>query len=110
MPKWLIYATISMLIWALWSLLSPLASRGLSGSLVQILSSGGLVPFAVVLLFSKNLTRGTHMGKGSALALATGVTAGLGNIMLYNALGVGGPASLVFPIVSLAPVIPVLTS
>ena len=110
MPKWLLYATISMLIWALWSLLSPLASRGLSGSLVQILSSGGLVPFAVVLLFSKNLKRGTHMGKGSALALATGVTAGLGNIMLYNALGVGGPASLVFPIVSLAPVIPVLTS
>ena len=110
MPKWLLYATISMLIWAFWSLLSPLASRGLSGSMVQIISSVGLVPFAVALLFSKNLKKGTSMGKGSALALATGVTAGLGNIMLYNALGLGGPASLVFPIVSLAPVIPVLTA
>jgi drug/metabolite transporter (DMT)-like permease len=99
-----------MLIWAIWSLLSPLASRDLSGSMVQMLSSAGLVPFAVMLLFSKNLKKYTHLGKGLLLALATGVTAGLGNVMLYNALGSNGPASLVFPITSMAPLIPVLAA
>jgi len=97
-----------MFIWAIWSLLSPIASQGLSGSMVQILSSAGLVPFALILLLSKNLKKHTSLGKGSLMALATGITAGLGNVMLYNALGAGGPASLVFPIISLAPLIPVL--
>jgi drug/metabolite transporter (DMT)-like permease len=109
-PKWLIYSTVSMLIWAIWSLLSPLASQDLSGSMVQMLSSAGLVPFAVLLLFSKNLKKYNHLGKGVLLALATGVTAGLGNVMLYNALGSNGPASLVFPIISMAPLIPVLAA
>ena len=99
-----------MLIWAVWSLLSPLASQDLSGSMVQMLSSAGLVPFALLLLFSKNLKKYTHLGKGVLLALATGVTAGLGNVMLYNALGSNGPASLVFPIISMAPLIPVLSA
>jgi len=110
MPKWLIYSTVSMLIWAIWSLLSPLASRDLSSSMIQILSSAGIIPFALLLLFSKNLKKGAHFGKGWLLALATGITGGAGNIMLYNALGHDGPASLVFPIISMAPVIPVLAA
>ena len=110
MPKWLIYATVSMLMWALWSLLSPIASRDLSGSMIQILSSAGLIPFALLLLLSKNLKKHTHLSRGLMLALATGVTAGLGNIMLYNALASSGPASLVFPITSMAPLVPVLAA
>ena len=108
MPKWLMYSTVSMLIWAIWSLLSPIASRDLSGSMVQILSSAGLIPFALLLLFSKNLRKHTYLGRGLLLALATGITGGTGNIMLYSALGHNGPASLVFPIISMAPLIPVL--
>jgi drug/metabolite transporter (DMT)-like permease len=110
MPKWLIYCTAPMLIWAIWSLVSPIASSDLSGSMVQILSSAGLLPFAVLLLFSKNLRKTTSLRKGLALALTTGVTAGLGNVMLYDALGLNGPVSLVFPIISLAPLIPVLAA
>ncbi|MCI0423569.1 MAG: DMT family transporter, partial [Acidobacteria bacterium] len=110
MPKWLIYSTVSMLIWAMWSLLSPIASRDLSGSMIQILSSAGLIPFAVLLLLSRNLKKGTHFGKGLLLALATGIGAGTGNIMVYNALGNNGPASLVFPISGMAPLVPVLAA
>jgi drug/metabolite transporter (DMT)-like permease len=106
-PKWLAYSTVSMLIWAIWSLLSPIASRDLQGATVQILSSAGLIPFALLLLFSKNLKKGTHKARGFLMALATGVMGGLGNIMLYNALGSNGPVSLIFPIISLAPVVPV---
>jgi len=110
MPKWLIYSTLSMLCWAAWSLLSPIASQSLSGGMIQILSSAGLAPVALVLLFSKNLWHGVHFGKGLALALATGILAGLGNIMVYYALNNGGPVSVVFPISSLAPLIPILAA
>ncbi len=110
MPKWLIYATLSMLNWALWSLLSPIASADLSAAMIQILSSAGLVPVALLLLFSKNLRQGANLRKGLALALATGVLAGTGNLMVYNALAHGGPVSVVFPISSLAPLVPVLAA
>lgn len=110
MPKWLVYSTVSMLIWAIWSLVSPMASRDLSGSMVQILSSAGLAPFALLLLFSRNLKKHTHLGKGLLLAFATGMTAGLGNVVLYNALASNGPASLVFPISGMAPLVPVLAA
>lgn len=96
--------------WGIWSLLSPIASRGLSGSMVQILSSAGLVPCAFMLLFSGNLRKASNLKLGLVLALATGITAGLGNIMLYDALGQEGPVSLVFPIVGLSPLIAVLAA
>ena len=108
MPKWFVYATISMLIWAAWSLLSTVVSRDLSGAMIQILSTAGLVPVAVVLLFSNALRKFTHLWRGLVLAFATGLMAGMGNILLYDALGHNGPASLVFPIIGLAPLVPVL--
>src|SRR5262245_48574462 len=99
MPKWLFYATISMLIWAAWSLVAPIASDGLSGGMVQVLSSLGLLPVALVLLLTtKDLFRGAHLGKGIALAAATGIGAGLGNVFSYMSLNNGGPVSVVFPI------------
>jgi drug/metabolite transporter (DMT)-like permease len=110
MPKWLIYSTISMLIWAAWSLLSPIASTGLSGGMVQLLSSVGLIPVALLLLFSRNIRRNTDLAKGFALALGTGILAGTGNIMVYYALAHGGPVSVVFPISSLAPLVPILAA
>jgi hypothetical protein len=71
MPKWLVYSTLSMFSWAIWSLVSPIASRGLSGSMIQVLSSMGLVPVALLLLFSPRLRKGADFGKGFLLALAT---------------------------------------
>jgi drug/metabolite transporter (DMT)-like permease len=108
MQKWLIYSTISLLAWASWSLVSPIASDDLSGGMIQFLSTAGLAPVALLLLCSRNLWHGTHRAKGLALAAVTGFLAGLGNIMVYTALDHGGPVSVVFPLSSLAPVVPVL--
>lgn len=110
MSKWLIYATVSLFAWALWSLVSPVATRDISPNIVQVLSSIGLVPFAGALLFSSNLKRGTNIRKGCVLAVATGITAGLGNVLLYQALANGGPVSVVFPVTSMAPLVPVLAA
>ena len=110
MPKWFVYATISMLIWAAWSLLSTLVSRDIPGAMIQIVSTAGLVPVAVALLFSRNLRKFNHLRKGLVLASSTGLMAGMGNVLLYDALGHNGPASLVFPIISLAPLVPVIAA
>jgi drug/metabolite transporter (DMT)-like permease len=110
MPKWLLHSILSLLAWAIWSLVSPLATRTLSGSMVQLLSSIGLVPVAVLLLFSPRLRKGADFRKGALLALATGILAGAGNILLYNALASQGPVSLVFPITSMAPLVLVLAA
>lgn len=106
----MIYATFSMLAWAAWSLLSPLASAGLSGGMVQCISSVGLLPVAIGLLCFPSPRPHAHLGKGLALATLTGILAGLGNVMVYRALENGGPVSIVFPISSLAPLVPVLAA
>lgn len=108
MPQWLIFATLSLVCWAAWSLLSPLAGRGLPGSMVQFLSIGGLAPVVLLLLFSRRLWLATNLRLGICLATLTGFLAGLGNIMVYKALESGGPVSIVFPLSSLAPAVPVL--
>lgn len=110
MRQWMIYSTISMLIWAAWSLLSPLASAGLSGGMVQLISSVGLLPVAIGLLYFSNPRPNSQLGKGLSLAMLTGLLAGLGNVMVYRALENGGPVSVVFPISSLAPLVPVLAA
>lgn len=53
-----------MLIWAIWKRLSPMASRDFPGSMMRTLPGAGTIPFALLLLFSRNLRKATHMGKG----------------------------------------------
>jgi uncharacterized membrane protein len=129
MPKWLIYGTVAMLIFAVAFTMMPLADgglkpgmiqalgsigieipsadKGLSPNMIQILSSVGLVPFALLLLFSKKLTRATNFKRGIFFASCCGITAGLGNLMYFMALAAKGPVSLVVPISAL-PLLPVI--
>ncbi len=110
MPKWFLYCTISLVMWAAWSLLSPLAAKDLPGPTIQIISSIGLLPVALAMFLSPNIWRATNYKKGVLLAAATGVLGGTGNVFLYEALSHGGPASYVFPISSMCPLIPVLAA
>ncbi len=129
MPKWLLYATAAMLIFAVAFTMMPLADKGaaslspsmlaafgmtaqqepngVSPIMVQILSSFGLVPFAVLLLFSKKLLKATNYKWGVFFASCCGITAGLGNLMFFQALAADGPVSLVVPISAL-PLLPVI--
>ncbi len=126
MPKWLMYATIAMLIFAVAFTMMPLADKGakalehnmfglptptvengISPIMTQILSSFGLVPFAVLLLFSKKLLKATNYTWGILFASCCGITAGLGNLMFFQALAAKGPVSLVVPISAL-PLLPVI--
>jgi transporter family protein len=61
------------------------------------------------MLFSKNLRRRSGSGKrGAFYALLTGTLGATGNIALYLALARGGKASVVVPLVGLAPLVTVV--
>jgi drug/metabolite transporter (DMT)-like permease len=109
MPKWLIYCTTAMLMFAIWSLIAPIAMRDLSAYMVQIVSTIGLIPFAVLLLFSKRLKKATDYKKGILFATGCGVFSAVGNILLYRSLAAGGPPSLVFPLTGM-PLLPVIAA
>ncbi len=109
MPKWLMYCTTAMLMFGIWSLIAPIATRDLSPYMVQILSSVGLVPFAILLLFSKKLRKATNYGRGILFATCCGVASAVGNLMLYRSLAENGPPSLVFPLTAI-PLLPVMVA
>ena len=87
MPKWLIYCTTAMLMFAIWSLIAPIAMRDLSAYMVQIVSTVGLIPFAVLLLFSKKLKKATDFKWGILFATGCGVFSAVGKPPALSVLG-----------------------
>jgi transporter family protein len=106
---WMLLSIGTVLLWGAWGLESKIIVDRISPWMNQVLFSIGLVPLVFVTLFSKNLRRREGSRKrGASYALVTGVLGGTGNIALYLALGAGGPASVVVPIVGLAPLITII--
>jgi drug/metabolite transporter (DMT)-like permease len=108
MPKWVWYSLLAILCQGIWSLLSAMASKSMSPYLVQVLSTAGLIPLALVLAFSRNVRYGKRRWQGMGFAAACGLIGGTGNIALYAALNRGGPASLVFPLTGMFPLVTVI--
>jgi drug/metabolite transporter (DMT)-like permease len=102
---WLRYSLLSMLAYGVWGAVSSLASQNVSPLTLQIVSTLGLFPVAAVLLFSKNIYQGADRRRGILLAMATGVIGGTGNLTLYQALRMGGEASVVFPLTGMYPLV-----
>jgi drug/metabolite transporter (DMT)-like permease len=96
---------LSMLAYGVWGAVSSLASQNVSPLALQIVSTVGLFPVAVVLLFSKNIYHGANLRRGILLAMATGLIGGAGNLTLYQALRIGGEASVVFPLTGMYPLV-----
>ncbi len=106
---WMLLSILTVLLWGAWGLESKMIVDRISPWMNQVLFSIGLFPLAVLMLFSKNLRRRGDKGRsGASYGLATGVLGGTGNIALYLAFGTGGKASLVVPIVGLAPLITIV--
>lgn len=105
MSGWLRYSILSMLAYGVWGAVSSLASQNVSPLTLQIVSTLGLFPVALVLLFSKNIYQGADRRRGILLAMATGVIGGTGNLTLYQALRMGGEASVVFPLTGMYPLV-----
>ena len=105
MPAWLRYSMLAMLAYGVWGAVSSLASQNVSPLTLQIVSTVGLFPVALVLMFSKNLSHGSNRSRGILLAIATGLIGGTGNLTLYQALRIGGEASVIFPLTGMYPLV-----
>lgn len=105
MSGWLRYSILSMLAYGVWGAVSSLGSQSVSPLTLQIVSTVGLFPVALVLLFSKNIYQGANRRRGILLAMATGIIGGTGNLTLYQALRMGGEASVVFPLTGMYPLV-----
>lgn len=108
MSPWLRYSVLAMLAYGVWGLVSSLSTQNLSPMTLQIVSTAGLFPVTLVLLFSKNLYQGNDRWRGILLALVTGVLGGTGNLTLYQALRLGGEASVIFPLTGMYPLITII--
>ena len=100
---------LTVFLWGAWGLESKFVADRISPFLNQVVFSAGLLPPLIWILFSKNLRRTSAAPrKGAFYGLITGLLGGTGNIAFYLALAKGGKASVVVPLVGLAPLVTVV--
>jgi bacterial/archaeal transporter family protein len=108
-PAWLTFSLLTVLCWGLWGIQSKVVVEGISPWTNQVLFPLGVLPLAALALKARDLKRlsGRH-AKGAVYGLITGVLGGSGNVAFFLALSRGGKASVVTPLVGLAPLVTVL--
>lgn len=105
MFPWLAWTLVALFSWGLWAALSKLLGDALSPGLSQALSTLGLVPLLVPLLWSQHGNLRSASRRGTALAVLGGVVTCLGNVAYYAALNRGGKAATVVSLAALAPLV-----
>lgn len=106
---WLLYALITTVFWGIWGALIELPGKtGFPPTLVYIVWSLTMIPCALIGLSIIKWKLDIDL-KSVFYGLVIGLTGAGGQIVLFQAL-LNGPAYLVFPIISLSPVITVLLS
>ena len=106
---WLIYALITTLFWGVWGALIEIPGRaGFPPTLVYIVWSLTMIPCALVGLAIVKWKLDYDL-RSIFYGMVIGLTGAGGQIVLFQAL-LNGPAYLVFPIISLSPVVTVMLS
>ena len=111
MPAWLTYSLLTVVFYGLWGTLSKVVSNEMNPWMYQVVFSVGLLPVVAVLLRSRRLSAGTtgsSRRRGMFYAFGTGILGGVGNIALYQSLGMGGEASIAVPVSSVYSVVTVI--
>jgi drug/metabolite transporter (DMT)-like permease len=109
MSMWLVHALITMLLWGVWGAYAGLpGEHGFPETLNYVVWSLTMIPPAIVVLLwsGKPLQRD---GRSVALGLAIGLLGAGGQLLLFHAVRVG-PPYLIFPIISLSPVLTIALS
>lgn len=109
-PLWLVYGLLATFSFGVWGLLSTIASRNLSPWHVQVISTFGMVPVAIVSALSKDFLSGTNLWRGLGWGLFTGAGTAAANVALFTALSRGAEASVIFPLTGMFPVISIFTA
>src|SRR5208337_3863082 len=110
MARWLSFSLITIALFGVWGFVSTVITKDVAPLTVQVLSTIGLLPVAVILGFSPNLRKATNFRRGILLAVVTGVLGGSGNVALYKALQLGGEGSVVVPLTGMYPLVTVIAA
>lgn len=112
LPAWLVWSLATIVLWGAWGLVSKIASGGLDAGDIQLLYTIGLAPLMIFVAWRVHRQKISQERKprriGAFWAFLTGILGGLGNLAFFQALVVGGKASIVAPVTALFPVVTVL--
>lgn len=107
-PSWLVYSILTLVLWGIWGAISKAISDQINAYTNQVLFALGMLPLLPLVCFSPRLKVYTQRRRGILYAFITGILGGVGNIVFFNSLMVGGKASVVVPLTSLSPIVTVL--
>lgn len=107
--NWVFYAVITTLFWGVWGALIEIPEKaGFPATLGYVVWAFTMIPPALIAL--KNINWELDFSKNAVIyGSLAGFTGAGGQLVLFEALRLG-PAYLVFPIISLSPVITILLS
>jgi drug/metabolite transporter (DMT)-like permease len=107
---WLVYALITTIFWGIWGAFTEVSeSAGFPGTLIYIVWSATMIVPALVGLKIIGWKLEYDV-KSVLLGLVIGLLGAGGQLALFTGAIVNGPAYLIFPIISLSPVITILIS
>ena len=111
---WLIWSLATIVLWGTWGLVSKIASAGVGAYANQLLYSIGIVPLLAFAAWTvwKRRSEASETREARRIgvfwAFLTGILGGVGNLVFFQAMVVGGKASVVAPVTALFPVVTVL--
>jgi bacterial/archaeal transporter family protein len=118
LPLWLIWSLVTIVLWGTWGLVSKIASGGMDAYVNQLLYTAGLAPllvFTAWTVWKRSRSEAAESGEKRATrrmgvfwAFLTGILGGVGNLAFFQAMVVGGKASVVAPVTALFPMVTVL--
>lgn len=107
MPRWLICALLTVLLWGGWGFASRRLGDALSAEQTLAISTLGMLPILLWL----GAARGRPVWRSTRsvwIALAAGVLTGLGNLGIYGLLRSGEKAATLVPLTALYPLVSVV--
>lgn len=108
LAPWLLYSVLTILLWGAWGVVSKVVTEHIDTATNQVFFTLGLLPLMLWVLRSPRMRSGRRRALGIGLAFLTGVLGGLGNLTFFQAMEVGGKASVVVPATALYPLVTVL--
>jgi uncharacterized membrane protein len=107
---WLFFSFLAIALWGVWGALSKAASNAVpSPTDLQVISTLGVVPIALLLIASPNFSRRSgSLPLGILFGVLTGLCGSVGNLALFASLNKGGDASTVLPLSGVYPLVTVV--
>ena len=107
---WLVYALVTVAFWGVWGVFAGLpASHGFPDTLIYCVWALTMIPPALFALRRVKAGASAVNGRAVLYGCLIGFLGAGGQMLLFNAVKTG-PAYLIFPLISLSPLVTVLMS